>query len=46
MKDIVDRKRRCQYCRRYFLKCDLNNHQIYGLICKECFDKLKKKTCD
>ena len=32
-------KRRCGYCRKFFPKCDLNNHKIYGLICKNCFDK-------
>jgi len=35
-------KRRCHQCRRFFPVCDLNNHKVYGPICKECYDKLKK----
>lgn len=36
-------KRRCHQCRNFFPKCDLNNHKIYGYICKKCYD-LKNKN--
>lgn len=42
MKDVFDANRRCNYCRKFYLRCDLNNHNFYGLICKSCFDELEK----
>ena len=36
-------KRRCYHCRKFFPKCDLYNHSIYGLICKQCYDNYDKK---
>lgn len=37
-----ENRRRCVYCREYFPLCDLKNHPVHSLICKQCYKKLKK----
>ncbi len=36
-------KRRCNICRSLLPVCDLDNHPIYGLICRDCYEKKEKE---